>query len=64
MEEAAERYWPQLALYGLAAQACGRARGSTELVLFFVRARRLCRRPLDSSLAAQIKERLKAALTI
>jgi ATP-dependent helicase/nuclease subunit A len=52
----AERYWPQLGLYGLAAQACGLARGQVELALFFVRAGVIVRRPLDEALAGRVRE--------
>ena len=53
---AAERYWPQLGLYGLAARACGLAKGEVELALFFVRAGAIARRLLDEALAARVRE--------
>jgi len=62
-QEAARRYWPQLALYGLAAQACGWAEDAPELVLCFVRQGRLVRRRLDAGLLAQARDRLEAVLS-
>ncbi len=44
------RYWPQLALYALAAQACGTAGAEVELALFFVRSGRISRRRMDPDL--------------
>ncbi len=55
-ERAAERYWPQLGLYGVAARACGLAGEEVELALFFVRAGVIVRRPLDEALAARVRE--------
>ncbi len=55
-----ERYWPQLALYGLAARACGLAGRELELALYFVRAGRISRRPLDEGLLADVGELLRA----
>ncbi len=55
-DAAAERYWPQLGLYGLAARACGLAGEGVELALFFVRAGVIVRRPLDEALAARVRE--------
>jgi ATP-dependent helicase/nuclease subunit A len=49
LDEAADRYGPQLALYALAAEACGRARGEVELALFFVRRGVIIRRPMDAA---------------
>jgi ATP-dependent helicase/nuclease subunit A len=49
-----DAYWPQLALYGMAARACGRARGRVELALFFVRHGRILCEPLASDLVAQV----------
>ncbi|MDP6107196.1 MAG: UvrD-helicase domain-containing protein [Candidatus Brocadiia bacterium] len=43
----ARRYWPQLALYGLALEAAGAASDRAELVLCFVRRGLLLRRDLD-----------------
>ena len=57
-----ERYWPQLALYGLAARACGWADGEIELALFYVRHGRIERRPLDEALVAQVGPLVQSAL--
>jgi len=51
-ERVAERYWGQLALYGLAARACGWAGDGVELALFFVRPGVIVRRALDAELAS------------
>jgi ATP-dependent helicase/nuclease subunit A len=56
LRQAAEHYWPQLGLYGLAAQACGRARGPVELALFFVRTGHICRRRLDSEVVGRVAD--------
>jgi len=58
----AERYWPQLALYALAARACGRAEGETELALFFVRTGAIVRRRLDEALLDAVAGRLAGML--
>ena len=50
----AERYWPQLGLYALAAQASGLVGADIELALFFVRAGRIVRRKMDDALAGQV----------
>jgi len=57
-DETAGSYWPQLALYGLAAQACGWALGPVELVLFLVRGPHLLRRALDAELLQEARARL------
>jgi len=56
------RYWPQVALYALAAQAAGRAGSDVELVLFFVRQGELHRRPLDDGLRAEVAELVARSL--
>ncbi len=49
------RYWPQIALYALAAQAAGRIiEGDVELVLFFVRQGEFCTRSLDDEVRAEV----------
>ena len=63
LQEAARRYWPQLALYGLAAQACGWAQDAPELVLCFARQGRLVRRRLDAGLLAQAQDRVETVLS-
>ncbi len=55
LQEAADRYWPQLALYALAAEACGWCDGDLQLALFFVRAGRLLRRSLDDDLRRRVR---------
>ncbi len=57
-EDASGRYWPQLALYALAAEACGYVPSRPELVLFFVRAGLMYRRRLDEDLLGQMRPRL------
>ena len=62
-----ERYWPQLALYGLAARACGlagSAAGEVELALFFVRAGMISRRMLDRELTESAAARVAEALAM
>jgi len=59
----AGRYWPQLGLYGLAAQACGLAGEQVELALFFVRAGCIVRRPLDAALTAQVAGLIREQLS-
>jgi len=63
VEELAGRYWPQLALYGLAARACGRAAEPMELALFFIRPSRILRHPLDAPLLAELLPRLHSLLS-
>ena len=53
-EEAARRYWPQLALYGLAARECIQSMNEIELIICFVRPGRLVRHPLDRTLLEQV----------
>ena len=52
----AERYWPQLGLYALAAQAGGLVGEWVELALFFVRAGCIVRRPMDAALVRLVAE--------
>ena len=59
---AAERYWPQLALYALALAAAGRGAGATQLVLFFVRPGVLARRSMSVALLQDVQARVPAAL--
>jgi len=59
----AVRYWPQLVLYGLAAQGCGYVPAGPELVLFFVRSGRFCRRQLDHALLAETRPHLEEWLS-
>ncbi len=54
------RYWPQLALYALAARACGGAEGELDLALFFVRQGVILRRSLDDGLVAEVAARVAA----
>ncbi|MHC4479521.1 MAG: UvrD-helicase domain-containing protein [Planctomycetota bacterium] len=61
-EAVAERYWPQLALYAMAAAACGRTDGEPELALFFVRPGIIVRRPLDGELVAQVAAKVARQL--
>ena len=61
--EVASRYWPQLALYVLALQACGWLRARSELVLCFVRACSMHTRELDTALLGETGKRLKQALS-
>lgn len=56
------RYWPQLALYGLAAQECGCAGPQTELALFFVRTGAISRRTLDAELTEHAEALVAQAL--
>ncbi len=49
------RYWPQLALYALAAQACGAAAQEAELALFFVRTGAISRRRMDAELTDAVR---------
>ncbi|KPK65590.1 MAG: hypothetical protein AMK73_02505 [Planctomycetes bacterium SM23_32] len=56
------RYWPQLALYALAARACGRVAGDLELALFLVRSGRISRRPLDEELLDVVADDVRRAL--
>jgi ATP-dependent exoDNAse (exonuclease V) beta subunit len=60
--EAAGRYWPQLALYGLAARQCGHADGPVELIVYFVRPGVLCRRGLDEELLEEVRADLARSL--
>jgi hypothetical protein len=57
------RYWPQLALYALVAQACGHAGPDVELALFFVRAGTISRRDLDRELIESVAGRVERMLT-
>ncbi|MCK4376397.1 MAG: PD-(D/E)XK nuclease family protein [Candidatus Brocadiae bacterium] len=57
-----ERYWPQLTLYALAAEACGHSDGEAELALFFVRAGTISRRPLDQELLGRVASQVARAL--
>jgi len=59
---AASRYWPQLALYALALDACGWLRAQSELVLCFVRGTGMRTRQLDEALLEETERRLKEAL--
>ena len=59
--EAADRYWPQLALYGRAAEVCGYADGPVELIVYFVRPGVLCRRALDEDLLEEVRADLARA---
>ena len=54
-ERAAERYWPQLIVYGLAAKACGHTAGPVDLLVFFVRPQVFCRRRLTSDLLKDVE---------
>ncbi|MFO7955984.1 MAG: UvrD-helicase domain-containing protein [Candidatus Brocadiia bacterium] len=56
------RYWPQVALYALAAQAAGQAGRDVELVLFFVRHGELHHRPLDDEARTQVDELIYGSL--
>ena len=57
-----ERYWPQLGLYALAAQACGLVGEEVELALFFVRAGAIVRRRMDAALAGHVGELIARSL--
>lgn len=57
------RYWLQLALYALVAQACGHAGREVELALFFVRPGTISRRDLDRELIALVARRVETMLT-
>ena len=56
------RYWPQLALYALAAQACGLGGEQPGLALFFVRPGLISRRALDPELTAAVAAQVAQAL--
>ena len=62
IEALERRYWPQLGLYALALRACGGYEGETEMVLYFVRARALRSRQLDSALIQTVRESLRKVL--
>ena len=62
-DEAAAAYWPQLALYALALEACGWCRGRVELALCFVRGCVLCSTALDPALLDETKQRTERALS-
>jgi ATP-dependent exoDNAse (exonuclease V) beta subunit len=62
LDELARGYWPQLALYAMAVQACGVAENRPRMALFFVRAGELRTRSLDDELIAEVQERGTALL--
>ena len=61
--ELEDRYWPQLALYALAVQACYGGEGDVEMVLFFVRDGTLVRRGLDTGLLTGVSREVARQLT-
>jgi len=56
---AAARYWPQLALYALAAGQCGLADGQVELIVYFVRPGVMVRRMMDETARAEVEHLLR-----
>jgi len=60
-EAAAAGYWPQLALYAMAARAAGRVGERLWLALFFVRTGHILRREFGQGMAEMVRQLLDAA---